>query len=191
MHNLREVVERAAAGDAAARAELAQATWPDVYRIAYSLLHDPHAAQDAAQEASARTWSRIEQLQSPERFNVWLYRIVTNECRRLKRRDDRYVPHADPPAFPYEHDSDDLIDVRRAIASLDASLRIVVLLRYYYNLTSAEIAYVLAISPVTIRWRLMIAHRRLRGLLAEDASVPATPPSSGVVYVNESIVNNR
>ncbi len=191
MENLREVVARAVSGDAAARAELAEATWADVYRIAYSMLQDPHAAQDAAQEACARAWSRIEQLRSPEHFKVWLYRIVSNECRRLKRRDDNYGAHADPHTLPHEHDEDDRIDVRRAIASLDASLRIVVLLRYYYNLTSAEIAYVLAISPVTIRWRLMIAHRRLRGLLAEDASLPVAPSSSGVLYVNESIVNNQ
>ena len=187
MDSLRQVVERAVAGDPAARAEVVQTAWPDVYRIAYSILHDPHAAQDAAQEACARAWSGIEQLQSPERFKVWLYRIVANECRRFKRREDRYVPHAELETPPQHRCADDRIDVRNAIASLDASLRIVVLLRYYYSLTSVEIAHVLAISPVTIRWRLMLAHRRLRGLLADDVLDPALATHRGGIYANESI----
>lgn len=180
MEDIRRVVERAVGGDEAARAEFVQASWPDIYRIAYTILHDPHAAQDATQEACARAWSGIGRLRSPERYAVWLYRIVANECRRLRRRDERYAVQAEIRPIPTAQPPDDCIDVRRAIASLDAQLRIVVVLRYYSNLTSAEIAHVLSISPVTVRWRLMLAHRRLRGVLADNEPVPARETPSGV-----------
>lgn len=190
MEDIHQVVVRAVAGDATSRADLMRAVWPDVYRIAYSMLHDPHTAQDAAQEACTRAWSRIAQLQSPKHFKIWLYRIVANECRRLKGRETRNLSLAEV-ALPASGDSsDDRIDVRQAIASLDASLRIVVVLRYYYNLTSAEIAHVLSISPVTIRWRLMLAHRRLRGLLTDDVSAPMPSTPSGVLYANVSTLEN-
>jgi len=55
--------------------------------------------------------------------------------------------------------------VRRAIDALEPSLRAAVVLRYYFGMNSAEIGSILSTSPVTVRWRLMRAHQKLRELL--------------------------
>jgi len=105
-------------------------------------------------------------VRSSERFAAWFYRIVVNECRRSKWKTDIGLRPVDQlPASAGEPSSDDRVDVRRAIDLLPAPLRLVVVLRYYYDLRAAEIAEVISASPITVRWRLMVAHRRLRTTL--------------------------
>ncbi len=79
------LVARACAGDDAAAADLICTVWPDAYRIAWSLVRNRSAAEDAAQEACARAWRGLKLLRRPERFAVWFYRIVVNEARRTQR----------------------------------------------------------------------------------------------------------
>ncbi len=103
-------------------------------------------------------------LRDPARFGVWFYRIVVNQARQkqrehLRRRGLSEDTHVDGLT------SDERIDIDRAIASLDPSLRIAIVLRYYYDLNSREISAVLGVNAVTVRWRLMRAHRLLRPLL--------------------------
>lgn len=192
------LIVKAAGGDQHAAAELIGCVWPDAYRIAWSILQDRTAAEDAAQEACARAWGGLQSLRQAERFSVWFYRIVVNESRRIQHR--AALPpfasaHGDMPFDGVHSDDADLdgigledrIVVRAAIAALKPHLRVLVVLRYYYLLRSAEIARILGASPVTIRWQLMIAHRRLRSALDDRApsSNPKTPSEGR--YTDESI----
>ncbi|HZY98833.1 MAG TPA: sigma-70 family RNA polymerase sigma factor [Candidatus Baltobacteraceae bacterium] len=156
-----------AGGDEAAAGELFERVWPDAYRIACSALHDRSLAEEAAQGASARAWASLSQLRKPERFAVWFYRIVLNECRRLNRDRARTVPLNEALYHRGEPPSDERIDVRNAVSVLPAKLRTIVVLRYYYRLDNAEIAEIIGTSSITVRWHLMNAHRRLRELLGD------------------------
>ncbi len=183
------LIARAAAGDAVATAELIAAVWPDAYRLAWSILKDRSAAEDAAQEGCARAWCAMTQLRRPERFPVWFYRIVVNESRRLLRPRPR-EPIAQPAAYTESSALAQRLDVRAAIDSLDSRLRLAVLLRYYFELNSNEIARVVGASPVTVRWRLMLAHRRLRSLLEEYASSSLSPTHNDERYRDESVATS-
>lgn len=152
-------------GDRAAAAALIESLWPDAYRIAWAALRDRNAAEDAAQEACARAWSALGSVRNSNRFPVWFYRIVVNECRRSRRNVRNDVRLVDYQPVSGESREAERIDVRRAIDALSAPLRLVVVLRYYYDLTSVEIAAIVGASPITVRWRLMVAHRRLRDVL--------------------------
>jgi len=163
MEPVREQVAAARCGDALAVSELVRSVWPDAYRIAWSILQDHEDAEDAAQDACARLITAIGSLRDPSRFTVWFYRIVVNQARTKQRERLRHPGIGDEK--PESLASDDRIDVDRAIRSLDPSLRIVIVLRYHYDLKSSEIGAVLGLSGVTVRWRLMRAHRRLRPLL--------------------------
>jgi len=59
------------------------------------------------------------------------------------------------------------IDVWRALSALSHKLREVVVLRYFEDLSSPEIASVLGVPEGTVRFRLMIARQRLRPLLGD------------------------
>lgn len=158
-------VAAAVRGDREAAADLIKSLWPDAYRIAWTALRDDNAAEDAAQEACARAWAALTTVRHADRFPVWFYRIVVNECRRIRRNLRKHQQLIEPPPDTGHAPDDERIDVRRAIDALPDPLRLVVVLRYYHDLTSAEIAKVVGASPITVRWRLMLAHRRVRALL--------------------------
>jgi RNA polymerase sigma-70 factor (ECF subfamily) len=183
---------KAAGGDQGAAAELIGCVWPDAYRIAWSILQNRSAAEDAAQEACARAWASLHSLRQPDRFAVWFYRIVVNESRRIQQRAS--ASSFDPAQGDKFDDAtvdgiglEDRIAVRAAIAALKPHLRLLVVLRYYYLLRSAEIARILGASPVTIRWQLMIAHRRLRSALDDHAPIAHSKTPSEGRYTDESI----
>jgi RNA polymerase sigma-70 factor, ECF subfamily len=169
-------VNAARTGDATAGAELVRLIWPNAYRIAWSILHERTAAEDAAQDACARVLSALGGLRKSERFAPWFYWIVVNESRRRLRSAAREASLASELSTQAAPSTDDEsaraghIDLRRAIDSLEPDLRLAVVLRYYFGLSSTEIAHVVSASPVTVRWRLMIARRRLRTLLEEPRS---------------------
>jgi len=160
------LVQAARTGAAADVEALLAAVWPDAYRLARAILGDEQRAEDAAQEACIILYRTITTLRSAEAFRAWFYRIVVREATELKRRASRSELGS---ALPMVDDQSSSLDVWRALATLPQHLRDVVVLRYFEDLSSREIASVLSIAEGTVRFRLMTARRRLRPLLGDDA----------------------
>lgn len=168
------VVRAAQSGDTAAVSVLLRGAWPAAFRIARSILMDNAAAEDAAQAGCARAFEALDALRRPDHFAPWFYRIVVNEAKSRLRTRSRELPLDRIVERPGEWRDeigarDDRMDVRAAIDALEPGLRATIVLRYYFGMRSAEIGRVLSISPVTARWRLMTAHRKLRVLLEPPA----------------------
>jgi RNA polymerase sigma factor (sigma-70 family) len=164
-----ELVAAAQHGDSIQVERLVQTIWPDAYRLANAILGDRQGAEDAAQEACIIVYRTIASLRSAAAFRVWFYRIVVREASELKRRRSRNEPAA--PAEPERADHAAAIDIWRALATLPHDLREAVVLRYFEDLSSREIAAVLRVPAGTVRFRLMIARRRLRPLLSDGSEL--------------------
>ncbi len=160
-----EVVEAARGGDPDERDALIEAVWPDAYRLAYTILRDKHAAEDAAQEACIVIYRSVETLRRADAFRTWFYRIVVREAGAVKRRRGEIAEALE--ATTHASDRETAIDVWRALATLPENLRIVVILRHFEELSSREIASVLRIPDGTVRFRLMVARRKLQPLLRD------------------------
>jgi RNA polymerase sigma-70 factor (ECF subfamily) len=164
----RESLVRAARdGDGAALEDLVRAIWPDVFRIAWSVLRNHVAAEDAAQDACAQVAAKITTLRSPEAFTVWLYRTTVRAATRYHAIPLDTLPddlRTDQPAV------EDRLDLGAQIVRLPRDLRIVVVLRYFLDCTSAEIGAILGIPAPTVRFRLAAARTRLRDALALAAN---------------------
>jgi RNA polymerase sigma-70 factor, ECF subfamily len=140
---------------------LLEEAWPQACRIAWTFLRNSTEAEDAAQEACARALRGSDSLRDAAAFRAWFYRIVVNEARgRLRLRT--HEPIVDEPYQPFDA-SDDRIDVQRAIDRLDEQARLTILLFYYVQLSTAEIASVVGASPLAVRLRLLSAHRAMGG----------------------------
>ncbi|MGD0122693.1 MAG: sigma-70 family RNA polymerase sigma factor [Candidatus Limnocylindrales bacterium] len=140
------------------------------YRLAGYLLADSAEAQDAVQEASVRAWRGWKNLRERDRFHAWFSQILVNVCRtrlrqRSKRRtldvDEVDLESADPFRAALARDA-----VGRALSSLSQELRMVVVLRYWGELSLAEIADRLRIPIGTVKSRhhaaLQVLRRRIQ-----------------------------
>ena len=160
-----ELVEAARTGGRDEIELLLRTVWPDAYRLARVILGEDQPAEDAAQEAAIIVYRTIASLRSSAAFRTWFYRIVVREAAAVKRRRSRVEPAAEEPVSAGDQTA--RIDVWRALSGLTHKLREVVVLRYFEDLSSPEIAAVLGIPEGTVRFRLMIARQRLRPLLGD------------------------
>ncbi len=164
-----ELIEAARNGAPAQIERLIEAVWPEAYRLAYAILGERTSAEDAAQEACVVAYRTIASLRSALAFRVWFYRIVVRRASDFKRRRARREPIVAESAT--DADRSDMIDIWCALSALPRTLRDVVVLRYFEDLSSREIASILRIPDGTVRFRLMTAKRRLRPLL-DDTEQP-------------------
>ena len=170
-------------GDESAREALVRAMWPNAYRIAWSILGDRGAAEDAAQTACAALCAKLRTLSDSRAFAGWAYRIIVSHARdlarvraRLKSRES--VGYDDVRRAAPDDDAALRLDLEAAIDRLPESLRLVLELTYFVGLTSGEVARALGIPAPTVRFRLMTARHRLRHFLDDNAASRATLESS-------------
>jgi RNA polymerase sigma factor (sigma-70 family) len=146
-----------------------------VYRLAGLLLGNATEAEDAVQDALIIAWQRFDELREPDRFGAWLDRIVVNGCRdRLRRRGTvRFIPLAveiepagrDPFATFLEREA-----LLGAIDRLTLDERIVVVLRFWGDLSLEAIAERQAWPLGTVKSRLHRALGRLREMHDRETS---------------------
>jgi RNA polymerase sigma-70 factor (ECF subfamily) len=136
------------------------------YRLAGYLMADSAEAQDAVQEASVRAWRAWKDLRERDKFHSWFSQILVNVCRtRLSRQskrrtvdvDEMELEGGDPFRASLARDA-----VGRALSVLSNELRMVVVLRYWGELSLAEIADRLNIPIGTVKSRHHAALRALR-----------------------------
>lgn len=148
--------------------------FPDLLRVAYRaafrITGDAAAAEDAAAEALARASLRWERIS--ERATPWVVRVASNlavdHLRRAARRNRFARDRSD--ASPGEHRC--TIDLHRALQTLPRRQREVVVLRYFGDLSEAEIAAELGVAAGTVKSHASRGLAALR-LLLEDRPVPA------------------
>lgn len=162
----RELVRRAADGDAAAFVELVGLHTPAMARLAMALCRDQEAAQDVVQAAWTSAWRHLRDVRHPDRVRSWLLTLSANEARRLMRRQRRRSEaeaRASPPADgDASLDTDEFADLSRALGRLSPEGRELLGLRYGVGLTSVEIATHLGLSSGAVRVRLTRILRQLR-----------------------------
>ncbi len=145
----------------------------------YRMMGDRALAEDLAQETFLRVLRSIQQYQHPRPFKPWLYMIATNIARdHYKRAETRHVEsmpaegnHFVSAGQPLPEDvlllHDEAQAVARSLLGLPDHQREAVILRYYQELSLAEIAEALHIPLGTVKSRLSLGLGRLRTILLE------------------------
>ena len=137
------------------------------YRLAGYLMADSDEAQDAVQEASVRAWRGWPALRDRDSFHAWFSQILVNVCRtKLSQRSRRRTVDieevdveatTDPFKASLARDT-----IGRSLSVLSEELRMVVVLRYWGDMSLAEIAARLNIPIGTVKSRHHAALQALR-----------------------------
>jgi RNA polymerase sigma-70 factor (sigma-E family) len=158
--------------------DLYAAHWHSLVRLSWLLVRDQHVAEETVQDAFVAMHSRWSQLRDHELALAYLRRCVVNSSRSVLRHrtvEDRYLsaetaartahgmttePSAETRAL--EHKSGERM--LAALGRLPRRQREVLTLRYYLDLSEAQIAQALSISAGSVKAH---AHRGLAALRAE------------------------
>lgn len=137
-----------------------------MYRMAVSILWNDEDAADAIQEAVLRAWQKRHTLREPGAFDVWLMRILLNECRGLRRRNRlRTLPLDEGLAGSVAEPPD--TGLQEELRRLPEKLRVPLLLHHLDGYSVAEVARMLRVPESTARGRIYEGRKRLKALLEE------------------------
>jgi RNA polymerase sigma-70 factor (ECF subfamily) len=179
------LIQRCAAGDDSAFAELVAEHQRMVVQLAMNLLGDRDEAMDLSQDVFIRVFRTIGQFRGQSALRTWIYRIAVNQARnrhrfwRRRRRSDQVSLDAHVEAHGDFQcgagtEPDRILAQKELAARLKDALdalpfdqRTVVVLREVDGLSYDEIAFSLGVAVGTVKSRLTRARQTLRAGLQE------------------------
>ena len=164
-HNI-HTVKRAINGDASAFEELLILEEKMLYYKALSYVGTKEDALDALQETSCKAFLSIGQLQNPEYFSTWLFRILIRECYQLLKKRDQIIPYEEDELLKrLEKNQEKEIKsfhLSEALSKLDSAYQTSIILFYYHDLPIQEISEIMEKPVGTIKTYLRRAKRKLK-----------------------------
>jgi RNA polymerase sigma-70 factor (ECF subfamily) len=156
-----------------------------LYRVAYRLVGDAHAAEDVVQDTFRSAWTSRELYDSGRSERAWLLAILRRRVAdHWRRRDRREV--AAPADLPHPATAaDDPFGselsgaMQQALARLPEELRETLLLVVVGELTHQEAADLQGIPLGTVLSRVSRARSRLREYLLEIQALPPAHAGHG------------
>ena len=157
-----------------------------LYDTAFRLCQDESAARDLVNRTLWRAIERIGLFSGASSMYTWLYSILVNFWRmdlRQKKKMDILLFQDEMPDCPDERPDPaealaakaDSEAIRNAIAELPEYYRVVVVFRYFEDMSVPEIAVILGIPEGTVKFRLHKAKNMMRRKLAQTIdNLPAS-----------------
>lgn len=175
-------VEQARRGDRLAFSRLVAAYQGPVFNLAYRMLGNSIDAEDAAQETFLRMYTKLHTYQPERKLSSWVLSIASHYCiDRLRRRrgeslslDEEAVAMVLPSRNP---GPDELVqraelrdEVQRLLDRLPPAYRVPLVLRYWHDLSYAEIAEVMGLTVQAVKSRLHRARLQMLETTTAEAS---------------------
>jgi len=178
-------IQKAKAGDSAAFGRLVTAYQDAILYLIYDFIGNYEDARDLAQDVFIKAFQRLHQFEGRSKFSTWLYRIAVNRALDFKRRHhkemiwdfdspdsaSRFLP--DEASFQSAGNSIERKELRNQIEAclshVSENQKAAVILKYFHQRTTEEIAEIMDCSPVTVRTHLFRAIQYMRKhLVIED-----------------------
>ena len=174
------LISECLAGNEEAITTLVRQYETDVFRLALSICNDVSEANEITQETFIAVLKALPGYQEKKFFKAWLYTITINTARSHLRKhkfaerlretltsiflvEAQKLPSPEEAAIQNEEEA----HVWNALKALDETHRMVTVLRYFHELSIAEIAEILSIHEGTVNSRLHTARERLRNALVQ------------------------
>jgi len=176
----REWVLGAREGDQECFGNLVQAFQGPVYNLAYRMLGNSAEAEDAAQETFLRVYRRLDSYDPQRKLSSWILSIASHyciDCLRKRRgvmvsmeeiNSWRWVPDDRPKPEERVMDVEASDAMRQMLDGLPPQYRLVIVLRYWQDLSYAEISEVTGASISAVKSRLHRARQMMATQVKES-----------------------
>ncbi|OUQ56469.1 RNA polymerase subunit sigma-70 [Tyzzerella sp. An114] len=142
----------------------------NAYRFAYSYTKNSQAAEDVVSESVIKALSAIDTLKNKEFLKTWFYRIIINTAISRIRSEQKiiYIDSKDTDIYEKTFDDYSHITLNEFIEKLDEKYKIVIILRYFEDMTLEEISKVTGENLSTVKSRLYRGLKILKTEMEED-----------------------
>lgn len=142
----------------------------DAVRLAYLITGDRALAEDLVQDAFVRLAGRLLHLRDPHGFQAYLRKTVVNLANahfRRRKVERRYLERESGlrPSSPEAPDVPTREAMRAALLELPIRHRTAIVLRFYEDLSEADVAQLMRCRPGTVRSLVSRGMERLRPLM--------------------------
>jgi RNA polymerase sigma-70 factor (ECF subfamily) len=167
----RDLVRECLAGRTAAFEALIVRYQKPIYNTVLRMVKDPDEAADLTQSVFLKAYEKLSTFDPRFKFFSWLYRIAVNATLNSishRKRQERLDEETAVGATSFEEELDEAERCRKleeAILRLRAEHRIVIVLRYFQNLSYGEIGQILELPEKTVKSRLFTARQLLKDIL--------------------------
>ena len=186
-------VEAARQGDQSAFEQLVHLYEKRVLALTTRMCKNPADAEEAAQEAFLSAWQGLPFFRGDASFSTWLYRLASNACVDLLRREGRRqsaagpslndeevqleVPDTAPSPQEQAERSELRQQIEAGLQALTPDHRQVLILREMHQLSYDEISQVLDVDVGTVKSRINRGRKQLRNFLLSSGNF-SPPPAS-------------
>ncbi|WP_418725360.1 RNA polymerase sigma factor [Dysosmobacter sp.] len=187
------LVDAARQGDEGAFESLVRLYEKRVFALAVRMCGNQEDAAEAAQEAFLAAWQGLRFFRGDSSFSTWLYRLTSNACVDLLRREGRHraaagpslddeelgcdVPDAAPSPQEEAERRELRTQIEEGLRALSPEHRQVLVLREMHQLSYDEIADTLDLDVGTVKSRISRGRKQLRNFLLRSGNFLAAPPS--------------
>lgn len=165
-----KIIEKIIAGELDQFRILVEKYQNPVFRVIYKIVGDYEDAKELTQDVFVKTFESIRQYNSGHKFFSWIYRIAINNALLFVKRKKSFLPIEEIPyqiaeQMPDYEGRDHLL--AQSISELAENYKTVIILKYYSDLSYADIAEMLEIPEKTVKSRLFDARKILKEKLSK------------------------
>ena len=178
------VLRKAQSGDERAFALLVRQYERAILNYVFRAVGNRERAEDLTQDIFLRAFRSLPRFSFRAKFTTWLFAIAKNRILDEIRSARRGPVVVDVDEVELAVAQDSPIEERltvdalwRAVAQLDADLRMPLLLRDVAGLSYQEIAEALEISMPTVKWRIYAAREQVKAAVDTGAAPEPTAAS--------------
>jgi len=171
--DIAKLVKNAKKGDDEAFEELIGSVREKLYRTAYAYVRNEQDALDIYQETIYKAYLSIKTLKKPESFSSWITKILVFKAIDFIRKESRHFTTDSEEVFTELIASENVdyiinsMDLSEAFKCLNPTVKTIILLRYYHDLSIKEIAAIMNYPEGTVKSHLSRARNELRPILKE------------------------
>jgi RNA polymerase sigma-70 factor (ECF subfamily) len=162
-----ELVRKAQKGDEEAFYKLIFSSKDKLYSMAYCYLKSESDALEAVQEVTCRAYIKLNKLKEPKFFNTWLIKILMNYCIDEHKRRKKVI-ELKPLEESHEDKSVDAMILEEAIEKLESKFKEVIILKYFQDMTTADIARVMQCPEGTVKTWCARALKQLKVFIGKE-----------------------